>query len=72
MLCNVELNGKWGYIDAKGNFAINPQFNSATPFGSQSGLAAVLVNGKWGLIDSNGKYVVNPQFDEVQYNLENN
>jgi hypothetical protein len=59
---------KWGYLDEKGKFAVEPQFSYAQPF--SEGLAAVRdVSGrygyKYGYIDHTGKYVITPQFDEA-------
>ena len=55
----------WGYVDAKGNFAIGPRFRDAQGF--SEGLApAGSVTGSswdWGYIDHTGKFVVSPQFD---------
>ena len=73
---SLRDDGKWGYIDNTGKYAINPQFGRAASFGS-NGLAAVNLGykynpdgpntqGKWGFIDKNGKYAVNPQFDGCQ------
>ena len=57
----VKVEGKYGYIDKKGNIVINPQFDNAHYF--RKGLAAVMIGDKWGFIDKTGKYVINPQFD---------
>jgi hypothetical protein len=59
---------KWGYVDGKGKFAIEPQFSYAQPF--SEGLAAVRDTSgrygyKYGYIDHAGKYVITPQFDEA-------
>lgn len=55
---------KWGYIDAKGNVVITPQFREARAF--SEGLAAVCVeenyNKKWGFIDRTGKFVIPAKF----------
>ncbi len=66
-LTGVEVDGKWGYIDESGAFAIEPQFDEIRPFSpfKSCGLAGVSVDGKWGIIDENGKFVVNPQYDNV-------
>lgn len=46
------LTGKWGFIDQKGRYAVNPQYLEAQPI--SEGVAAVLVDdgkiGKWGYI----------------------
>ncbi|GHT08964.1 hypothetical protein FACS189426_05930 [Bacteroidia bacterium] len=63
ILLQNENNGKWGFMDVKGN-VITPQFDAVSAF--REGLATVRVgdweNGKWGVIDKTGKYVINPQF----------
>ena len=56
--------GQWGYLNAAGEFAIEPQFTLALPFAE--GLAPVRdKNGKYGYIDHAGKYVIAPQFEEA-------
>jgi hypothetical protein len=64
----VQVNTKWpplawGYMDTKGNFAIEPQFGLALPF--SEGLAAVRVKNGFGYIDSTGKFVIPPQFEQA-------
>jgi hypothetical protein len=68
-LASVQLNGKMGYIDSKGQFVIPATFDSAMPF--CGGVAAVatfqtigktscrsdVYKGKHGIIDHNGSYV---------------
>jgi hypothetical protein len=56
-------NGKWGYLNAKGEWAIKPEFENARGF--EDGLASVTVGERQGLIDRYGKLVVNPQFYQV-------
>lgn len=46
----------WGYIDAKGNQVIKPQYDTAGEF--RNGLAKVSKGGKYGYIDKNGNIVV--------------
>ena len=65
LIC-VKSGDLYGYIDLKGVFVINPQFQPAHPFDRTSGLAIVRFGGKFGFIDRNGKYVINPQFESVQ------
>ena len=67
----VSIDGKWGYVDSKGEFVIDPQFDDAADF--SEGLARVKIGGtsrysdggKWGYINPKGEFVINPQFDEV-------
>jgi tetratricopeptide (TPR) repeat protein len=68
----------WGYIDAAGNFVIQPQFTRVKPF--KNGLAAVekyghmyhngcvpeFGGGQWGLIDKTGRYVVQPKYSQAE------
>lgn len=52
---------RWGYVDQKGKFVINPQFKSASFF--SDGLALVKSpDDKFGYINKKGEYVINPQF----------
>ena len=55
---------KWGYVNQKGEYVINPQFEDADFF--RDGLARVVSSeGKVGFIDKNGKYVVEPKFKDA-------
>lgn len=56
-------NGKYGYVDDKGNYLINPQFNGATSF--HGGIALVYSGGLWGYIDTKGKFVINPVYSDA-------
>ena len=60
----VESNGKWGFVDTKGNVVIEPQYEAAHSF--SYGFAAVKSNGKWGFIDTKGKMCIDPVFDEAK------
>lgn len=56
-LIPVKSGEKWGYINTKGEYKINPQFQDAQFF--RDGLAKVLsVDGKVGYISEDGKYVI--------------
>jgi hypothetical protein len=59
-----EENGKYGYIDAKGDWAIPPRFDEAGGF-SANGLAVAEENGKWGYIDAKGDWAISPRFDDA-------
>ncbi|MDY7013649.1 MAG: WG repeat-containing protein [Cyanobacteriota bacterium] len=60
-------NGKIGYIDARGQTVIPPQFDAARTFTEER--AAVAIGSgetaEWGYIDLQGNFVVAPQFAEV-------
>lgn len=60
-LIPVKSADKWGYVDAKGKYVINPQFNNADWF--YDGLAKVeSTDGKIGYIDKSGKYKIAAAF----------
>lgn len=61
-LAAAAKGGKWGFIDRRGNWTIEPQFENATRY--SEGLAAVSVGGRWGYVDRKGRFVVNPQFEK--------
>lgn len=51
----VSTENKYGYINKKGKFIIEPQFDYATKF--SDGLAAVIIGKELGYIDRNGKII---------------
>jgi WG containing repeat len=53
-------DGKFGYLDTKGNCRIKPRFDGADGF--CEGMARVLLNGRFGFIDSSGKLVIPARF----------
>ena len=63
----VEVDGKYGYIDIRGKFVIEPKFDVASRF--SAGLAAVRIGdntAKYGFIDKRGKYIVGKKFDSAE------
>lgn len=57
-----ESTAKFGVIDTKGRFVLQPKYPAVKPF--TEGLAAVqLPNQKWGFIDLNGNFAIQPKFD---------
>ena len=61
-----KKDGKYGYVDKKGNVVINYIYDDATEQ-NEYGYAAVKKNGLWGSIDKDGNEIIEPK-----YNLENN
>jgi len=54
-LAPVAMTGRWGFIDMKGSFAVNPRFDRVALF--RSGLAVVWSDGRRDYIDTHGKFV---------------
>jgi hypothetical protein len=59
----VGVEGKWGFIDDKGDVAIRPKFDGVRPF--TEGLAPAVSGEKWGYINHAGNWVIQPQFDRA-------
>lgn len=75
----MQLNGRTGFINIRGEVVITPQFDSAHRF--HNGLALVQINGKnvskhkgytdyiggkYGYIDKTGKFVIEAKFNSAQ------
>jgi hypothetical protein len=56
----TEDGALYGYKNMAGEWAIEPQFDSAGDF--TDGLAPVSLNGQFGFIDPAGQFVIEPQF----------
>ena len=61
-------NGKYGYVDEKGNWVIEPKFDDAWRF--KEGFAKVELDGKYGFIKTDGTYLVEPIYIEVVGDLK--
>jgi hypothetical protein len=60
----VKAGDKWGYVDNKGQYVINSQFEEAYNF--SEGLALFKsIDGKYGFIGLDGKYVINPIYKDA-------
>jgi hypothetical protein len=60
----VVKDGKYGYINIKGELAVSYMYDEAHYF--YEGLAAVRQGKKYGFINPNNKIVIEPQFDTVK------
>lgn len=60
-LAMVNLDGKLGWINKNGEFAVKASYTEAGDF-SSVGLAAVKSGDKWGYINTKGKFVIEAQF----------
>lgn len=56
-------DGRWGFIDTRGNMVIKPGYDQVRPFAK--GLAAAQRTGRWGYIDTQGVWVIEPLFDQA-------
>ena len=62
-LAAVRIDGRFGYIDGRGEVVIAPQFDLAGDF--YQGLAEVLVGNRTGIINHKGEIVVPPMFQRA-------
>ena len=63
LLYPVQIDGKWGYINAEGRISIEPDFREAGPF--VEGRALARLNGKRGFINASGEFIREPSFDRA-------
>jgi hypothetical protein len=63
-LALINVGGRYGYINVKNKFVINPQFDDAYGF-LKKGVAFVKINEKFGLINEKGVFLIPPKFDFV-------
>ena len=59
----AKKDGKVGFYDSKGEWAIQPQFDGSRAF--KNGYAAAKKGDKWGMIDKSGSWVIQPSFDRI-------
>jgi len=62
-LALARKNGKYGFINKKGEVVVGFKFTDATGF--KYDLASVKLNNKWGFIDENGNFVIEPIFERI-------
>lgn len=62
LVCTPE--GKWGYVDSRGQYVIAPQFEEADSFIEGFNVAMVSIGGKIALIDRKGKVVLETVFED--------
>ena len=60
----IEQDGRWGYINNKGQVVVGPQFDYAWDF--SEGIGRIEVKGKKGFIDKSGAMLARPEFDNAQ------
>ena len=62
---SVCLDGKWGFMDEKGNVVIDCQYDSVSNF--TDGLARVQKNERYGYIDLDGDVVIEPVYHQLGF-----
>ena len=63
-LAAFRHNGKWGYLNTKGEIVIKPAFDRAGTM--HEGRAAVRLNRKYGFIDSAGRTIIPFEYDRAR------
>ncbi len=66
-LARVTLNGKVGFIDRSGNFAIEPVFDKSGSFMSDLGRTWAERDGVVGVIDKTGAWVFRTSYQQVHF-----
>ena len=66
----VELNGKYGLVDASGKEVLPANYDYVGGFNDgvgdfNDGLAKVKLNGKYGLVDTTGEKIIPPKYDVI-------
>jgi hypothetical protein len=59
----VELNGRYGMVDKKGNRIIDIKYDNLIP---HQGYYIAKLNGKWGYIDKNGNILIDFKYDSAE------
>jgi hypothetical protein len=60
-LAGIYVQGKWGFINNKGEIVIQPRFNNVGFF--KSGFASASENELYGYINKKGQYAIPPKFN---------
>ncbi|MCB9267582.1 MAG: WG repeat-containing protein [Lewinellaceae bacterium] len=60
----IMVEGKWGYVDDKGNVILSPRYRAAGSFAE--GLAPVRSRGTYGYIGPGGQFTIEPRFDYAE------
>lgn len=64
-LIEAGKDKKRGFINAQGQWIIEPRFDETKPF-SNNNLAAAKIDSNWGFINPEGQWAVEPKFTEVK------
>lgn len=58
-------DGRWGYIDAEGQWRVPPTLENARDF-SEDGMARFCQSGRWGFVNLAGEVVIEPAFEDAR------
>lgn len=62
-LARAKMNGKWGLLNTKGQFIVEPRYASIGHF--SGGLAYIKINGLYGLYDNEGQRIIEQESDDL-------
>lgn len=62
-LLAIRNNGKWGYMNNKGDVVIAPKYDSCDVF--KYGFARVRIGTKWGIIDRTGTQILESKYEGI-------
>ncbi|MDL2259502.1 WG repeat-containing protein, partial [Deltaproteobacteria bacterium OttesenSCG-928-K17] len=65
-LIAAKMDAKWGFIDARGQWTVEPRFDDVKQF-QDNGLALAKANNLYGVINAQGKWVLAPAFTEIYF-----
>src|SRR5688572_27899068 len=64
----ASLNQKWGIIDNKGNWILEPKYEELQEIGDDTYISKT--NTKYGIVDGAGNTIIPPEFDELSFNTD--
>ena len=56
-------NGKWGFINDKGDMRVNAKYDSTDSF--KNGYGRIKMGLKWGIVDKSGTEIFEPKYDNI-------
>ena len=59
-ICQVMLNDKWGLINEKGDFIIDPVLDNIWDFHPKYNVCPAKSNDKWGFVNLKGQWTISP------------
>jgi hypothetical protein len=62
-IANIKYKGKWGVMDDKGKWIIQPKYESLGIF--YGDIIPAKIKGKWGAINTEEKWVVKPEYQQL-------